>query len=676
VTASLLVAVDAPLAVGDVALTYAAPAELLPGTAVLVPLRTRLSVGYVLQSVAPGPYSLRPIVAVLSDIPALPPDLLALARWMAGVYLCSIGEAVGAMLPPGLMRDVRLTASLRANFSLPRRAQALQERGAAVSSLHRTLGPGGVVRLTQWVSEGAVQLRAALPPAPSRPSAPTRRFLLRVHPALWTPPADGRREVLLLAGEREGTYLAAVADTLGRDRRALAMFASVAAAERFARRARDVLGAAVVVQHGDLPVAERLARWLAIRAGQAALVVGTRAAVFAPLPGVGLLIVDEENDVGHREERVPRYHVPAVARYRARQAGAVLLLADDVLSAETYAAARDPGVELRRAPGALPRVAVVDLRRREEMPRAEVLTPPLVAALQRTLARGGRALLFVHRKGYAAVLLCADCGAPLLCPRCDVPLAFDAREQAMHCRYCHDRYPPPSVCPRCGGRVFTPLGAGTQQVARLARGLKLGPVARLDSDVAPTRAAAGAIVRQFRVVGGILVATALVLEAGDFPTVDLAAVVLADASLRHPDYRATERGLRTLWRVRALARQWCVLQTYTPDHPAILALRRGDLRPFYRAELRIRRDFHYPPFGEVLSVEVAGPEERAKKAAAALAAVAGAGTEALGPARLRRGRGSRWQVVFRTAGSVPRDPLAAWLRRPPPGVRAAVDVDP
>jgi len=679
VTVPLLVAVDAPLAVGDAALTYAASAPIAPGAAVLVPLRARLTIGYVLGEAAAGERPLRPVIAVLRDIPPLPHDLVALARWMSDYHLCSVGEAIAAMLPPGLMKHARLTVSLRPDVTVSRRARSLESRGAEVGGLHRAIGPGAAALLSRGLAEGSARLSVVLPPAERRRPASARRVRLRVHPALWSPSPNGRRDVLLLGGEREGTYVAAIGDTVRRGRQVLALFASVVAAERFARRVRDVLAVEVMVLHADLPDGERLARWLAVRRGGAAVVAGTRAAVFAPLDRVGLVLVDEEGDVGHREQRVPRYHVRDIARQRAERSGATLLLADDVLSTETYALAGRPGVEVlgpRAGTDRGARVVIVDLRRRDPEPEAEVLSPPLVSALQRVLKEGERALLFVHRKGYASLLVCADCGYSPQCPRCEVPLRYDAREQILRCRYCHDTFPPPSVCPRCGGRVFSARGTGTQRVVRLARALRAGPVLRLDSDVARTPADVAGIVRQFRDQGGILVATPLVLEAEEPPRVDLTGIVLADASLRYPDYRAPEQGLRALWRVRGLARSWCVVQTYAPDHPALLALRRHDLRPFYREELRIRRAFHYPPFGEVLSVEVVGREGAARQAAASLVAAAGDGVEVLGPAQLRRGRQSRWQVMFRGPGAVPRGPLSAWLRHPPSGVRAAVDVDP
>ncbi|MDQ7851311.1 MAG: primosomal protein N', partial [Armatimonadota bacterium] len=671
---AVLVAVDVPLAVGDAALTYAAAEGLPPGAAVLVPLRTRLAVGYVLGPAPDGERPLRPVVAVLPDISPLPADLLELARWISNHYLCSTGEAIAAMLPPGLMRRVRVAMAVGSSLAPSRRLQALGERGVEVETLGRVLGPGAAELLRRWLAEGSVRLRVLLPQAP--PAAPSSRpRRLRVHPALWTPGRETRRDVVLLGRKREGTYLAAVSDTLRRGKGVLALFASVAAVERFARRVHDVLGAEVAVLHAGLPDEARLARWLAVRRGEAMVVAGTRGAVFAPLERLGLVLVDEEADVGHREERVPRYHVREVARRRAEVAGATLLLADEVPSVETFALVGQPAVAVLRPEGSRPpRLVVVDLRRRGQA--GKELSPPLVAALERTLRGGGRALLFVHRKGYAALLLCTECGHTPACSRCEVPLAYDATGQVLRCRYCRDEAPAPSVCSRCGGRVFAAQGIGTQRVARLARALRLGPVFRLDTDVVRRRGEAAALLQQFRDRGGILVGTPLVLEVEGLPAVDLAGVVLADAPLRYPDYRAPEQGLRTLWRLGGLARSWYVVQTYAPDHPALLALRRRDLRLFYREELRLRRAFRYPPYGEVLSIEVAGRDPAAREAAVVLAAIVAVEVEVLGPARLRRGRQSHWQVVFRGRTAAVRNALEAWLRHPPAGVRAAIEVNP
>lgn len=669
-TAPVLVAVDAPLAVGDVALTYATSVPLAPGTAALVPLGARLTVGYVLGPAPPADRELRAVLAPLPDIPAVPADLLHLAEWLAQEYVCTVGEALAAMLPPGLGKHLRVRLAARA--ALPRRIRALAERPTELARLRRALGPRAAEQLSCLLREGAIQLAAVLPTPPSRSPRRPRRPLA-VHPSLW-PSGRGSRTVVVPGAEREGTYLAALAEALAAGRQGLAVFAAVAAAERFAGRAREVLGAAVGVLHAEVPDEERLARWLAVRRGDVDVVVGTRAAVFAPLASLGVLIVDDEGDVGHREERVPRYHVREVASRRT--AGAVLILADQVPTAETYARVGGAGVELlrpRRGP-ARARVGTIDLRRKTPDGGADVLAPPLVSRLGRAVKAGGRAVLFVHRKGYAA-LLCADCGYAPTCPRCEVPLDYDARGPVLRCRYCGDRYPPPSVCPQCGGRAFTPRGAGTQRVLRVARGLGLGPVLRLDRDVARTPDEVRRIVRQFRDRGAILVATPLVLEVADLPPVEVVGVVLADGLLRYPDYRAPERGLRALWQVRGLARTWCLVQTYTPDHPALVALRRADLSLFYREELRIRKDFHYPPYGEVVRVEVVGAPAAARGAALGLAAAAPPGSDVLGPAPLPGGRG-RWQVMFRTSGRVSRDALAAWVRRAPSGIRVALDVNP
>jgi primosomal protein N' (replication factor Y) len=686
VTVPLLVAVDAPLAAGDAALSYASPAPLPPGTAILVPLGPRIVVGYVLGTERSAVRPLRPVIAALPEIPLLPADLLALAGALARRYLCSVGEALATMLPPRLFRDLRVHALPGDGATRAQIARLLRQSMMTPQALARTVGRGAAGELVAWVASGALRLAAVLP-EPEHPQAPpARRLRLRLHPALWATgggDGGGPRRFLLMSPAREGTYLAAVAESARRGLAAVAIFASVGGAERFAARVREVLALGVTVLHGELTDEERTARWLALRAGEGSVVAGTRGAVFAPLPRAGLVIVDDEGDVGHREERVPRYSAVEVARQRADGWSAALIVADEVPTVETFALAEDGEMELRRpqaAPG--PKTVIVDLRRprteRTESPRAAppVLAAPVVEAIGRTLRDGGRAVIFVHRKGFADLLVCGECGYSQRCPRCDVTLAYDLRERVLRCRYCHDRFGAPAACPRCGGRTLIPRGAGTQRVARLAGSLWTAPVHRLDTDLAPTAERAAVILGRFQRQGGVLVATPLLLTADRPARVEVVVIALADASLRHPDYRAPERGLRTLWRVRALARSWCYVQTFAPDHAALMALRRGDLRPFYRDELAVRRDFHYPPYGEIVAFDVVGAEERSRAAAAALAEAAGEEPEVLGPAPLQRGRRSRWQLVLRASDPIAREPLAAQLRHPPAGVRVAVDVNP
>ncbi len=688
-TVPLLVAVDVPLAAGDAALSYSSSVPLPPGAAVLVPLGPRLVAGYVLGTERAAVAPLRPlrsVIAPLPEIPPLPADLLALAASLAARYLCSVGEALAAMLPPRLLRDVRVRA-LPGEGATAQIARLLRRRAMMLPALARAVGRGAAEALTGWAASGALRLAAVLP-APEPPETPRgRRVRLRLHPALW--PAGGRdesgrpRRVLLMSPEREGTYLAAVAEAARRGQGAVVIFASVGAAARFAARVREVLALGVTLLHGELTDEQRTARWLALRAASGGIVAGTRGAIFAPLPGAGVVIVDEEGDVGHREERVPRFSAVEIARQRAARWSAALILADEVPTVETFALTDTGEMELRRPqapPG--PKTVIVDLRRPRtagaESPRTgpPALAPPVVEAVGRALRDGGRAIVFVHRKGFADLLVCAECGYAQHCPRCDVALLYDQRERVLRCRYCHDRFGAPAVCPRCGGRILIPRGAGTQRVARLAARVWTAPVHLLDTDLAPSAEGAAAILSGFQRQGGVLVATPLLLAADRPPRADVVVIALADASLRHPDYRAPERGLRTLWRVRALAQAWCYVQTLAPDHGALVALRRGDLRPFYRDELAMRRDFHYPPYGEIVAFDLTGAEERSREAAAALAEAAGEESEVLGPAPIRRGRRSRWQLILRAPDPIAREPLAARLRRPPRGVRVGVDVNP
>jgi primosomal protein N' (replication factor Y) len=662
----LWVALDLPLRAGDVAFSYLAPAPLPPGTPVLVPFRTRLLAGYVLpgppQGAAPPPHPLRPVAAVLATQPLLPPDLLELALWMAERYVCSVGEALAAMLPSPFV-DVRLRPVVQGSAALPRRART-GAVGWTLTGLRRAFG--GLAGLRTFLEAGG-RLEVVLPP----PAAPVRAAgpQVTLHPSLWPEEAARARVVILVGREREAVTAAAVASALRRGRQALVLCASVAAAERMARRLA-ALGPLLLL-HGDLPPEARAARWRA--APGTAVVVGTRHAVFAPLPRLGLIAVDGEGESGHVEERVPRYRTRDVAWIRAQQGETVLLLGDEVPSLAVAALAGRPGVHVMRFPQRAPRVVVVDLRRHARA----FLTAPLLAHARGVLRAGGRVLLFVARRGYADGLTCGECGADCRCPQCAIPMALDARGRALRCRYCRRTVPAPATCPACGAAALAPRGAGSQRVARWAQRVFDAPVHRLDAESAPTLPLRLAVLDRFRRAGGVLVATVAALELPGL-TADLVGVVLADAALRHADYRAVEEGFRTLWRVRALAREWFVVQTYQPDAPAVVALRRGDLGRILREELRARRAFGYPPFAELVTVEVRGTAARVDAVAGRLATLlvaADGDLDVLGPAPLP-GRETTRVVMVRGRRGVPRAPLLAAARADLDGrVRLAVEVD-
>jgi primosomal protein N' (replication factor Y) len=369
--------------------------------------------------------------------------------------------------------------------------------------------------------------------------------------------------------------------------------------------------------------AERAAEWWRIRRGEADIVIGPRAAVFAPLPRLRLTVIDEEESSAFKQERLPRYHAPTLARWLANRTRSVLVLGSATPSVAAYNAAllgRDHLLELpHRALGRpLPPVTVVDMRQEIAADHRSPLSRVLQGAIAGSLERGEQGILFLNRRGLATFVLCRDCGAVRECPHCSVALVYHASLGRLQCHYCGATEPLPRRCPVCGSRFIKDFGIGTERVEQEVRQrFPSARVLRLDRDVMQTADAADLIFEQMaRGEAHILVGTQMVAKGLDLPMVTTVGVVNADTGLHFPDYRSSERTFSLLTQVagragRGTRASQVFIQTYTPEHPAIRHARYHDYRGFYREELEIRRAYRFPPFAELV-VATYGHRDQAK----------------------------------------------------------------
>ncbi|OFX26640.1 MAG: primosomal protein N' [Armatimonadetes bacterium RBG_16_67_12] len=488
----------------------------------------------------------------------------------------------------------------------------------------------------------------------------------------------GDPRALLVAGwNRAPTYLMAARIALDAGRPCLAVFPSVDAASAFARAAAGA-GFAPVLVHGDLPPAARRSAWESLRSARGMLVIGTRAAVFAPVADPVLAIVDDEDNSGHKEERAPRFVTRVVAEARTRETG-VLIIGATTPPVATWAGVEAGRLRLVALPSPRPRIGVVDLRRRPDpgMP----VSRPVLDAVRRVARSGGRALVLADRKGYAGGLHCAECGAVERCPQCSVALSYDRSGRRLSCRVCGFAMPAPNVCSRCGAARLHLLGAGTERLAAFFR--RLAPrVWRLDADVAANVRDVTAVLAPFREQGGVLVATTLVVPWLEWLRPNLVAVVSADRWLHRPEFRAAERILSLLRTLSMASRARVLVETSDPNHPALLAAAAASLRPFYAEETALRRALDYPPFRSLVAVVVSARSAAVADAVIArLAADAAPPTEVLGPSPVpgaAAGRVERRLVLKVADRSAARSllwPLVTGAAAPSQ-VKVVVDVDP
>jgi primosomal protein N' (replication factor Y) len=500
---------------------------------------------------------------------------------------------------------------------------------------------------------------------------------------------SGKTEVYFRTAER----------CLAGERGALLLVPEIALTPILLRAAAARFGETVSVLHSGLSAAERHAQWWRIREGAARVVIGARSAVFAPLPDVGLIIVDEEHEASYKQEESPRYHARDVAVVRAKLEGAPVVLGSATPSLESYANAaagkyRLVALPARIGPRGLPNVEVVDRRAVLRSGGDPVLTPPLREALEQRLARKEQSLLLLNRRGYATSLVCRECGLPALCPNCSVALTLHHGGRSALCHYCAYESRTPGACTYCKGAYLKLTGYGTEKVVEAVKAaLPEARVDRLDRDLAERRGAVERVLAAFeKGETDVLVGTQMIAKGHDFPRVTLVGVIDADVGLGLPDFRAAERTFQLLTQVagragRAQLAGEVILQSHLPDHYALRLACAQDYAAFFEREMEFRRTMSYPPTTALLNLVLRGrdPREVAKGAAAlgrTLRERADGKFRVLGPAAapLAKLRGEhRYQVLLKGQRRAMREAVrtalvaqygeARW-----PGV--AVDVDP
>ncbi len=462
-------------------------------------------------------------------------------------------------------------------------------------------------------------------------------------------------------------------------------------------RARFAAGnATIAVLHSGLSDGERYDAWRAIARGQIDIVIGARSAVFAPLQGLGIIVVDEEHESSYKQAEGFRYNARDLALMRGQMDHCLVLLGSATPALTTFYRARDgqtgylplTGRALDRP---LPEVQLVDLT--EERPEG-ALSGPLAAALGENLARGEQSLLLLNRRGFSPYLLCADCGETFRCPNCEITLTYYQGRRLLRCHYCDYGIRPPDLCPRCQSGGLAPEGVGTERLEEeLAALFPDARLARMDRDTTGRKGAHQRLVESMeRREVDILIGTQMIAKGHDFPGVTLVGVVSADASLNFPDFRCAERTFALLTQVAGRAGRGertgkVLIQTFAADHYALVSAATHDYQGFYAQEVAFRRELGYPPFGFLVNLVLAGNDsERVQNAAESLAAGMQSDArevEVLGPAPcpLARLRGkTRMQVLLKAPQRPPLRRLLARLdglrRTIPSGVALAVDVDP
>lgn len=655
-----------PLAGFDKLLHYRVPDEMQPnvlvGSLVRIPVVNALRLGIVGEIGAPKDFPverLKSVAQVVYPFPALTAELLHLARWMAGYYACGVDAIIETMIPgpvrhgAGIKQEKMLAVANRPTpedlaalekrapqqarmyrfvaeqFRPPLKSLVLSRLGATAGVVNALVKRGFLREETRRIERTAYadehtggELVAAQPHhlnSEQQQAFDSIRISLeakKFHVALLHGvTGSGKTEV----------YLRAIDETLKAGGGVVFLVPEVALTPQTVARLRSRLeaiapGNRCIVWHSLLSEGERLDGWLALATGEARVVVGARSAIFAPVQNLRLIVVDEEHEPAYKQDETPRYHGRDVAVVRAKLSGAVCVLGSATPSLESFANAEAGKYRLlqltqRIDSRQLPHIDIVDLRIEAAKQRSlPALSGPLISAMHDRFEKREQTILFINRRGYSSSMLCKQCGHVEECPHCSIALTYHRTDETLRCHLCGEQRPAPVRCPQCGAPDIRWRGLGTQRVEEaVKRVMPRARVERMDTDTMGRKNRFREILAEFRAGKiDVLVGTQMIGKGLDFPNVTLVGLVDADISMHVPDFRANERTFQLLVQVAGRAGRGdragvVIVQTFTPQADAIQFSRHADFAGFAAVELKIRRDFKYPPYRHLIQHLFRGP---------------------------------------------------------------------
>jgi len=669
-------------------LIYAVPKglreQISPGTRVRIPLGKRKVIGIVFELLETTSLAgTKDIDAILDDRPVLDSQLLQLSYWISNYYLSTMGEVVATMVPSSWRPEWKQTVLARGRAISSNdewdakvfETLRLSRRGMSFETLMRKF-PGQDINgvFQRLKSMGAIEIREGAPAQRNRskdvtfasePPASDRRprFELtqeqeRALHAVTNRLELGGFETFLLYGVtgsgKTEIYIRAMEQAREAGRRSLILTPEISLTPQLIDRLRSRFPGRVGVLHSALTRSERRAHRWKIANGEVDVVVGARSAVFAPLPDLGLIIVDEEHDSSYKQEEGVRYNARDVAVVRGKLAACPVILGSATPALESYENGlrgryRILEITKRVYERPLPEIEIVDLRSefiqrklnpvRAEAPSRDgtpggnerdipwLFSNRLAMALADNYQRGRQSLIFLNRRGFANFLQCSLCGHVIRCPHCSVTLTLHLKQRILCCHHCNFRRPILPLCPDCGKSALREVGVGTEQIEQSLQRIVTGArIARLDRDTSGKRGVQEKLIRSWE--NGeidILVGTQMITKGHDVRGVTLVGALLADLSLNLPDFRAAERTFQLLHQLAGRSGRGAdpghvIIQTYAPDHYVFQYLLSHDYKGFFKTELEFRRALNYPPFSRLVNLRVDGPkiadvESKAKKLA-------------------------------------------------------------
>ena len=623
---------------------YLCDDTIIAGSRVRAPFGGKIVAGFVMRIKEKTDYpveKLKRVYPTTDELPALNPECLALAEKLTARYRVPKALSLRLFLPTemrtGTVRELTKNyASLcvdLAEIKLPKSAknqrataEYLAQNGKTECALLNKLFSGGVAGLEK---KGFVQITREQIVRNPYDTLQREDKLHTLTPdqdrAVQTIKTDSRTVQLLHGVTGSGKteiYLTLIAECLKEGKSSIFLVPEISLTPQMLAQLRSRFGKNAAILHSGLSAGERFDEWWRLRTGEAKIAIGARSAVFAPIENIGVIIIDEEHDSSYASETAPRYNTFDVAYLRAKTNGCKLVLGSATPSAETYKRAKDGEFSLirldkriNRKP--LPEIIIADMRREVRRGNNSAFSGALKEELEKCLAGGKQAILFLNRRGYSPTVMCKECGYVAKCEDCDVSLTYHRDEDCLKCHYCGMKYGMLSACPDCGGKKLSYAGTGTERiVAELQKLYPTARILRMDNDTTSGKEGHYKILKTFaEQKADILVGTQMIAKGHDFPSVTLVGILDADMSLHFSDYRSGERTFQLITQVagrsgRAEEKGKVVLQTFDPENDVLRFAIRYDYEGFYENEISLRSAMAFPPFSKIVRVLVTGEDDK------------------------------------------------------------------
>ena len=647
---------------------YQIPADLqqqvCPGVRLTVPLGrgNQFRQAYCVDVIGPfhaqastvNPQRLKPLASVVDEHPIINGPLLELAKWISDYYVCPLGNVIETVVPPGIRdgsgtREMLFLALAEgvleqwSELALPPKQRAILETLAAGGSdwtpreladtVGCTQGPITTLRKKGLIISSSRRVRSvshAIPKEEKEQNLVLNTDQQRALHSINEVVDRGEYQGFLMHGitgsGKTEVYIRAIQKAVEFGRQAIVLVPEISLTPQTRRRFRARFDQ-VAVLHSHLTAAQRAWHWNEISNGNVQVIIGARSAIFAPAPNLGLIVLDEEHDGSFKQDKAPRYHAREVAVWRARQAGIPIILGSATPALDSWHRAQTGEFKLLSMPRRvlnlpLPNVATIDLRVDFGNRKSRgAISQKLRQEIRSAINQGGQVILLLNRRGFATRIQCPGCGHVEYCPDCSIPMTHHRDGKKAVCHYCDFQIPEPQSCSECGYAAIRFAGIGTQKLEQEIQAIFPDiPCMRMDTDTMRKPGSHELALSRFREGEiKILLGTQMIAKGLDFPNVTLVGVVNADTALHFPDFRASERTFGLVTQVAGRSGRGpkggrVLVQTFSPDNPAIIAAKSHDYLGFAEGELPSRKEFGYPPFGLLARIVIRSEsQEKAKQ---------------------------------------------------------------